>query len=386
MYKIIITVFLTSLLFSSCSKTKDNPQSTCKTIAISEANYKQLVSGGFSRIIESYKFVRLETSKKCLIGSVNKVITQGDKIYVLDNNITQSINVFTLKGKFIFKIQNRGKGPFEFLVIDDFYVSKEDNQIFVLDADLKKVVTYDSNGKGLSECKLSFYADHIAHLKDDLYVLLGSSKEDRVLFWDKKKNKVVKSYLKYERWDEITKPLTMYKDKVMYSRENKDTIFNITGDGLKPYWYIDFGASAPDYDRLKKDNVYMIWAFENLSMGLRRFNETGNYVNFVFDNKKKSSSPFYCFFSKKTGKLMMYTNNSLKDDVSFYPYAPQIIGSNENDEFIFPIPSIYIENSLKKIDAKSKANLTKYEKVFAKEMSGITVMDNPILVIYKMKS
>lgn len=82
--KITILVFygLISLL-SSCKK-ESGISSEGKTIKIPKLNSLKETNNDFSEAVDSTFFVRLETRKECLIGSISKIKVINDHIHILD--------------------------------------------------------------------------------------------------------------------------------------------------------------------------------------------------------------------------------------------------------------------------------------------------------------
>jgi len=97
-----------------------------------------------SMIFNVPKTIILETSKKCLIGSVTDMQVYDEKIYIFDKMSAQSLLQFDLNGKFIRKIADRGKGPGEYLNLSDFTIDKKNSELYLLDNN--KLHRYKTDG------------------------------------------------------------------------------------------------------------------------------------------------------------------------------------------------------------------------------------------------
>lgn len=131
-------MFLTIiLLITSCEEnSKDKMFSQAKyTVEINEIKD----SASYEDVVNNYRLVPLETTKESLLGEVIKVTIDSDLIYVQDQN---GIYCFYLDGKFKFAINEKGKGPEEFICITNFNVNN--NKIFIYDQALKKILAFDS--------------------------------------------------------------------------------------------------------------------------------------------------------------------------------------------------------------------------------------------------
>ncbi len=123
MYNRIIIYFicLASIVFS-CKEDK-NPG---EIIKINPFEVKEDIN--LSDIVDSVKYIKLQTDSNCVMGRVKEIIIKEKYIYALD--VSQGIIfVFDKKGKYISKLDKRGKGPGEYLNLGPFFV--DDNEEFV---------------------------------------------------------------------------------------------------------------------------------------------------------------------------------------------------------------------------------------------------------------
>lgn len=154
-------LFLTIiLLFTSCKdNSKDKMFSQAKyTVEIKEVKD----SIAYEDVVDSYKLVSLETKKESLLGDVIKVTIDNDLIYVQDPN---GIYCFNLDGKFKFAINEKGKGPEEFIHINSFNV--DNNKIFIYDQALKKMLAFDALSGKFKQSKTVISSAEKMFIKDE---------------------------------------------------------------------------------------------------------------------------------------------------------------------------------------------------------------------------
>lgn len=109
-----------------------------------------------SSICDTIKYIKLETSKECLLADIDKIKYHNKKLYILDRRVSKSLFIFDLEGKFINKIKRIGRGPGEYTLLQNFFIDKKNNQL-VLFSDNHKLLYFDCTGKYLSERKLNFF-------------------------------------------------------------------------------------------------------------------------------------------------------------------------------------------------------------------------------------
>ena len=51
--------------------------------------------------IDSCSLIQLETRPECLIGEINKIFFYKNRLYILDREVTKSVFIFDLNGKWI---------------------------------------------------------------------------------------------------------------------------------------------------------------------------------------------------------------------------------------------------------------------------------------------
>ena len=126
---------------------------------------------GIGQFIDTILYVPLETTDHCYVGSVDKVILDKDRIFILDKTITSSVFCFDMQGRFLFVIANRGRGPEEYLEITDFDVALSEGVVLIHDGDRGAILVYNSdNGSFKGRYPISFRFDGFFYASGNILV------------------------------------------------------------------------------------------------------------------------------------------------------------------------------------------------------------------------
>lgn len=134
-----------------------NRISTYRDGDIPEINLKKAIKTPvkfyLSNIAASVKYIALETNKDCIVGTIEKIFISTNRIYILDNN--DVIYLFDKNdGSFIRKLNNKGRGPGEYVNVIDFCVIPDNNQLCLLGYALRKILIFDENGSFIKQIKI----------------------------------------------------------------------------------------------------------------------------------------------------------------------------------------------------------------------------------------
>ncbi|MEC3882094.1 6-bladed beta-propeller [Parapedobacter sp. 10938] len=393
----LVGFLLISILFPACRRSSSRANSDISKkieykIAVQKEDLEAMGQLRLSDRVEAYTLVFLETKPTCLIGSIDKIYVTDSLIYVMDNEFMHSIFVFDLSGKFRFKVSARGKGNFEYSFMDDFVLDDERKEILILDGQLKRLFVFDSeNGQPVRTHPLTFFADKFERLKGDTLAFLGSAREDRLLLWDMGKNKLLNSYFAYDMKQSVgaLKPFHRFDDRVFYTRNLTDTILEVTGARMTSSRVIDYGEYAVNDQVLQENQFGTLSAPGNFMANTRLYQENEDFIYFVFDYEAlNQESPYYVLYSKSSGNIMYYTNQTMVDDITFYPYAPQLLTTSTDGRFVFPLEAIYVKEATDILLAAKEGDRYGIERKerFLNTVDGIKESDNPIIVLYSFKT
>lgn len=141
--KFSILVVITFLIFS-CSKYADSEFEYHVTLD----NIQDSLC--MADIIDSVKYIKLETTDVRRVGNVRQTIVKNDRIYILSDGVF----CFDMKGKFIFSINKKGHSRNEYIAINNMNII--DDTIYLYDNVLNKVLAFDSsNGEYVGNTRFS---------------------------------------------------------------------------------------------------------------------------------------------------------------------------------------------------------------------------------------
>jgi hypothetical protein len=115
--------------------------------------------------IEECNYITLETNKECLIGKISQIYLNDDKIFVFDYKYSKSLFVFDMNGNFLYKVGREGKGPSEYLVVNNFDVDNLGN-IYLHDQRGRKVLKFSKNGQYIEHYSYDFTASQIRYINN----------------------------------------------------------------------------------------------------------------------------------------------------------------------------------------------------------------------------
>jgi hypothetical protein len=99
-----------------------------------------------SEIAENVEYIPLQTVHNSLIGSFKqKIVNRDTKVYILSG---MDITCFDLDGKFLFRIEESGRGPEEYTFISDFDVSSDNKTLTILT--FNKLLVYSISDTGFT--------------------------------------------------------------------------------------------------------------------------------------------------------------------------------------------------------------------------------------------
>jgi hypothetical protein len=379
MKKIIFYLTVTFYLFLACDYNESNQIKGTKFI-----NFDEITSGNNDSIIKNYKYIKLQTSDNCLIGEINKILYKN-RFYILDKKITKTVFTFDKEGKFLFKISQSGKGPGEYIFINDFDVD-EDGNIFILDIGGKKILSFNNRGNYISESKLDFLPHSFGYLGKNLFVLnQNDRKGNKYNIIYLKNGKIINKYFPnreffdgYKSIQTVDYRIHHSSDCLIYSQKYDYSLYELTTEGIKEKYKLNFGKKNEiPLDELEKIPLedQTKYLFENNYIwNIDKYFETKEILYFSFIYMQREWS---VFFSKTSGKYKIFQCLSCLAKFSnllgnLYP-----VGVADN-MFISQLsfPQIY------SLQNNPKSELFIKNKEF---INSINNYSNPVLVIYQIK-
>lgn len=133
-------IFLVLSVFSSCSEIKEL-ESEYK-ITFNETN-----SVDVRDVVNNVEFIVLDTLPDAHISNITDMYVCNERIYCFSNSNNGYVCVFSLDGKFLFKIAHVGKAKNEWLKLSSMYVNDKEDRIILTDNYGLKILEYTLDGQ-----------------------------------------------------------------------------------------------------------------------------------------------------------------------------------------------------------------------------------------------
>ncbi len=375
----------------SCSNTKDNDSKsrsakTFQFVAKPQKNEKKLA---FNDLVEEYKYIKLETSPQCLLGEIEKLEFHDSKIYILSGGVF----CFDTEGKFLFSINNRGKGPGEFLKI--YSMSIDNGKIYLYDNSLWQLLCFDAkNSQFIESQKIPFSVPAIEVIENKLYI-------DRSMFPDKM---LLKSYRGPERIlvASIEKPADpLYRflpedrynavlNKQSYSYSGKYyfidpfllEVYRIKNDKIEGFFSIDWPGK-----KLSEEQITVLVNGKQTANNLSRESGKAHYLNSVFETPSfvlayvmVDNDMSVVLFDKKSGGTRVFNHLGL-ERTDYQPDLDQGSVKAVYDEYFCTTTSYGLYSVTKKTQVSK--NDPEYNNV--ELINSLDSQSNPVIALIKFK-
>lgn len=140
------------IFFLSCgSKRSSDSSNSDSIIRIDLLSEPKATVTKLSEFAANVEYIPLQTTKNSLLGEfVLKIVNVDNKFYIRNSGLGGEIMCFNGNGKFLFKLQNLGRGPEEYTSITDFDVSSDNKELTVLSSVDRKLLVYSISDTGYS--------------------------------------------------------------------------------------------------------------------------------------------------------------------------------------------------------------------------------------------
>ena len=390
-----------SLFTISCNSPEKEKLSEDEVIDFTNYNIKELSVNaaikGDGKVflldsIKNHKIICLETSEESMLSDIDKVRLFNDKIVVLDRGM-ESILIFDFNGKLTGKINNRGRGPNEYLEILDFSLREDDELIFVLvsrNGYNLGVFHYSSDGKLMDDFSIPFYANSVAYFKDKLFFYsdyFSRNENDYNVNITNVNGELISSQFRYKIRDYeegsigIENVFSKMNDKLLYYPNFSDVVYSFDESGFVPFIRINRGSgSLNDLVKYYRDIPVMKFMEEydlHQPTDLVLF---GDYLFFSFSNEEDYDYNY--LFDWKENKLFHFgpAYSNLEEAEVLVPHTANsnwLVSVLAPDEF---------HDLFERISDKEVIKRLLSDNPFFAEVHSKTEMDsNPCILLYELK-
>lgn len=328
----------------------------------------------FSALFSECTMLPLETVSEAMVGEVSGLLRYGGGYLVRDDQ-TQSVYFFDGRGRYLNRICRRGKGPGEYIKMDDVAIDPSDSSIVLLSTLPRKLMWYTSDGVFLRESPLSVYAESMAVAGDSviLYANSHSGNEDRFqLYVTDRTGKILSRFLPYDSVKNYpismtinhSHPFTKTSDgKLLFSMPLDERIFTLAGDSLQEKYRLDFGSYTLPESYLRE---YIGDRGSELMFALMGEDYAYN-LHGVFE------TPEFLFFNVMVAKRLRRLAYRKSDrTVAVY-----------RDDMVRQYPTIYGWTASEVLGARTAAEILGDANVPAGLKNQLTETSNPVLILYR---
>lgn len=287
----------------SCQQQERINNINAEIIKISKKEIKDEID--ISKMVEEVRYVELETNDEGLIGNVSKLITYKNKIYITDRFIASKIYIFDTDGHFHTTVSSIGKGPGEYMTLEDIAIDSYRDELLISDASNQKIIVFDLEGKFLREFKTPYWVSGVFALRDHylLYLYDTNDEKHNLVVLDKHNLEIVnKLFRKVIGRDGFTlsTPFFQGSKETLFTFSLVNEIYNITDietGNIKTKYILDFEGYPPlkEFEQKSTDEVYDFMTDGAHCYSPFSFNETERWLlfNFMLGDQKK-----FAFYDK----------------------------------------------------------------------------------------
>jgi hypothetical protein len=376
---------IVALLIVSCTREKKmiehNPNMQDINIDVKTENDFR-----FSLLYDSCDVIILKTSEKNL-GGISKIRVDNSNLYILSMN---KLYLFNNQGEFINVYDKKGKGPDEYLNIEDFIVTKDNIQF--IDFNQKKIVFLDRKLYFIKSIQIDFYASSFFMDDNKTYIFNhNSSGYSNSNFKISIRDSNLKVKNGYFPMSDVFMHYYYVIEQNNYCKVNNsvhllhspyDTIYQINKTNIVPVYALNFGSYKMPFKNYEKryDDIYEFYLSSKNSNSVCYIDSYFENNNSLFFSYSLNGNRKHVFFNKKDGKIL--NSSEFIDDINFqnfrfisaYDNYPKAI---TNTHHYYAFQAYDMIDRIKKNKVKNKSLLELKNR--------LNIYSNPIILKMKLK-
>lgn len=332
------------------------------------------------KVIESARYLQLETNDSCLISYVSQLFCTSKEIIIFDMH-SQNVFVFDYNGRFLRKIQKQGQGPGEYAMIMSIAVDEASDEIQIVDSGNRilcyKLSTFDFlNGYTIDAISVQKYKNNGFFLYNALPINnAGHSYNSHLVYYEdgKIKNEYIPIDFASGYLMEPNYRFYKFNGNVFFYPPFQPCVYKLSDTECKCCYDIQYGSyTFPPLDYLNSCDKN-----ENYILNLRKENYV--YSTQIFENEVFLLSTYYVGLRAYIGIYNKDTKqniNLLRKDFENNPTTIdwlKVIASHK-DEFVTILNHSDLIESISEIKDTNLKNLATMPED-----------SNPILTFIKFK-
>jgi Zn/Cd-binding protein ZinT len=373
-------IHLLLLLFTtitSCNSEKKNVSAIedlpTEIIKINSSDITQELVGNFLRL-DSYIIL----SREEIIGEVQRIIIKSESIYLMDNQ--DKIFCYNMKGNLIFKIDQQGPGPQEYIHINDFGIDEPSERLFVYDDYSRRMLVFNmKTGIYLSEFSTKYMLPYKFGIVDGTF-FFNNADDRRIVDPNKQK-----CYLLYSENGEETDnyflphdaiatyhfalhPFYYNEDKLLYNKAFEGRVYLLEKGKVTPLYDIELPNQLP-MKQIEAKLEHWDLVRSSYSYDLADIYMSGQIIHFTFSKDGQGNTCYYDLASDK----ILFCGPKLLDE------------AKKNLPFYSIIKGVYKGNFYSLVTAFEIEwwKETKSE-LFPEDLKTISPDDNYVIAFYKV--
>jgi hypothetical protein len=389
-----LTSILLIILLFSCNRS-NNITTVDELIKIDLLSDAGMTLSNLSEIASEIQYIPLQTIDSSLISRIDKVVIQGDKIYV--NIRGTDIICFDKIGTFVGRLSKVGRGPGEYTWIQDFDISSDNKKLILLSNG--KVLLYNVNGNEFTFSKSLDLYEGVLKISfipgtDNILVSNGpwfgnETSLNLVINLNRDTLLLKQNCYKYEKLGSgmrATNDAIQYKlgDKVCFKEGFSDTIFYVNNklDQLAPHLILDSHGTVPP-PKVRGDMEYAkahSGEFSSVAVAY----EVPRYIFYYYMYKSTRHKIIYDKKSNKKYELAL--ENAIVDDLNGGPNIDLNMQNCTGTYFYASVDAIILKKHIQSDEYTNAAVKEQKKKVELKGIAdSVKDTDNPLLIIVTPK-
>ncbi|KAF0235563.1 MAG: hypothetical protein FD181_3427 [Prolixibacteraceae bacterium] len=390
-----ILIILCFLILIGCKQSINESKLSNSVSYKIEVPIEQIGSDNF---VKSAEYIFLE--EKYLIGKMGRILMFENVIYIHDE-MSDRLIAFSPKGKYLFKIDEKGKGPMEYLNLTDFTIDENGKFILIYDSYGHKLLKFSIlQRKFVEEQTMGFHPIAFAWKDNSLFFYnpytINYPRENQYHFSLIVLSEVLKNEKRYFK---ISKELGsfmsnpnrkgfFYGDGLFFLNRFDNVVYSLTKDSIYPHCQINF-ENNEDFDSALDDAISKgtrdtDW-YKRCASEIQHYCESENVITF---NYLRDSKLYSVIFSKQTNEIVYHSfSHAIISPSMFSENIPVFIFPsyvNKNyfiSELPFELLNLLLKN--KKFIESFDEKIT--DKELIEKFKNYDENSNPVLIFSEFK-
>jgi len=386
MKKSTLTTLTFILIFAFCNSCRPKEQETSDLpymidIGNNISNIKPVPLSGVGKHLE---YVPLETTPESLLERLRLIEMTESLIFVSDYN---KVVEFDRDGNYIRTIGTMGRGPNEYLVLNDFCLDETKGIIYIL-ANEADLLVYGFDGEFIESVRLPFVSMSFLFKDPDRFFYYSANipgkTTDSVFSWyitDAQGKNLVKFANFHKRTNRgvliNNSPMYMFNGYEHFIEYGSDTLLYLRESKPEPYALFDFGKYRMDPD----PEVFEPSLDDEFRRPIIVNEDIGNL--FITCYKGYYGPMSNCVFDKQTKETVFLEDNAFANDIDGgLPFWPEYV--YQDSILVDPVDAFDLIKRINEIKSGNNAgNATELSDQLENLSKTLTENSNPVLVILK---